>query len=138
MVTPLAALKEMTQQLVLRDKLLELIYERSSEGIIVADFDGLIQLANPAAHAIFEYVPNELEGMQVEQLVAPDMRDAHLAGMARYRQEPRARIFDPSYKLPGITKVGARVNLNVSLYPINDGVGPFILALVRLLERVSG
>lgn len=52
----------------LSEDLLQGILKYSSDGIIVSDSNGVILCCNPAAEKIFDYLPNELLGQNIENL----------------------------------------------------------------------
>jgi hypothetical protein len=56
------------------------------DAVVVGDTaSGLIVAWNPAAEQTFGYPASEAVGMRLDELVPPELREAHLAGLVRYR-----------------------------------------------------
>ncbi|CAO3353007.1 response regulator [Azospirillum palustre] len=70
----LAAQREQGKELEETNARLSAIVDTAAEGIVTARPDGVIETANPAAHAIFRCAPGELVGRPVVDLLPPDRR----------------------------------------------------------------
>lgn len=95
------------------------IIESAPDGMLVADAAGQILLTNPALERIFGYVPGELIGGQVEQLVPERARGGHGEQRKAFIAEGRSRSMgtDPA-ALQGLRKDGSEVNVVVTLSPL--------------------
>ena len=63
------------------------LYEAVRDAVVVADArTGRIVLWNPAASKIFGYSRTEAQGLFVEALIPPDLRDRHRARFGPHRQ----------------------------------------------------
>ena len=81
------ASQHQTSEIVLTQDRLQTIISTSIDGILVAGKDGTVLDFNGAAERIFGYTREEAIGADLAELIIPHhFRDAHRAGMARYRQ----------------------------------------------------
>jgi len=65
---------------------IEAILNNSTDVIILADIDHNIRMANPAIESIFGYVPDDLIGCELCQLVVPELCDDLIASLDRVMQ----------------------------------------------------
>ncbi|WP_434619043.1 response regulator [Azospirillum sp. B2RO_4] len=70
----LAAQRRQGKELEETNARLSAIVDTAAEGIVTARPDGVIEAANPAAHAIFRCAPGGLVGRSVLDLLPPEMR----------------------------------------------------------------
>jgi PAS domain S-box-containing protein len=109
-----------------------------SEGIIVGDLaEEKVLLWNPAAEEIFGWTAEEAVGMPLHILVPPELRDAHINGVARYREKGEGFLVGSTQgaELPAIRKDGIRIYIELTLSRLESedrpSGDPHILALVR-------
>lgn len=101
------------------------------DGILLADDDGVIVLANRRLAAMFGYAAGELAGQPVEVLVPAGLRDLHRRQRAEYGQDPVARPMADRNRLAGVGKKGATRPVTITLSPVPTASGHLILAVVR-------
>ncbi|MBT8475372.1 MAG: PAS domain S-box protein, partial [Alphaproteobacteria bacterium] len=81
------ASQRQTSEIALTQGRLQAIISTSLDAILVAGKDGRVLDFNGAAEGIFGYTRDEAIGEDMADLIIPDhLRDAHNAGMVRYRQ----------------------------------------------------
>lgn len=111
--------------------------ESAPSGMIMADAEGRIVLANSHVEGLFGYRESELLGEDIETLLPdryrpmfPELRDAYLA-------DPRVRpIGGPSNQIYGLHRDGNEIPVEVGLNPLEMDDGVFILcSVVDLRER---
>ena len=108
-----------------------------SEGIVVGDIAReTIALWNPAAEAIFGWTAEEAIGMPLHHLVPPDLREAHLHGIARFRETGQGELVGRSsgVEVPALCKDGSTIHVELtlsSLDPLDDPDKEYVLALIR-------
>jgi anti-anti-sigma factor len=102
-----------------------------ADGIVLADEDGRIMLANRQAAAIFGYSHDELAGHLVESLVPASLRDGHRLDRAGYALRPVARPMADRARLVGLRKDGTTLPVTITLSPVPTAGGHFVLAVVR-------
>ena len=102
-----------------------------ADGIVLADQDGRIMLANRRAAAMFGYRPGELAGQAVESLVPAGLRDAHRLDRAAYARKPVSRPMADRARLVGLRRDGTTVPVTITLSPVPTASGHFVLAVVK-------
>ena len=117
---------------------LEALTESAPDAILTIDERSTILSANPAAERMFAYAPEELVGQSLTVLIPERLRAAHRAGIARYLQTRRRNIPWTGIQLPGLTKDGREVPLEISFGEFVDDTGRHIFSgFVRdISERV--
>lgn len=110
------------------------IIESAPDGMMIADQDGRILLANPRMEAMFGYAASELDGVFVEQLV-PDSKLGNHAGLRRafFAEGVSRKMGRGHVDLRGKRKDGSEVSveIGVSFLPELDGKGRCVCAAVR-------
>lgn len=108
-----------------------------SEGIVVGDLsDESIVLWNPAAETIFGWTAEEAVGMPLHHLVPHELREAHLHGIARFRETGRGDLVGSSggVELPALRKDGGTLHVELTLTLLDNHEDPetdYVLALIR-------
>jgi two-component system sensor histidine kinase PilS (NtrC family) len=105
----------------------QVIVRSISSGLLTTDLDGVIRLANPAAHALLGWAPEELTGRSVRQLFLDPLPVAF-----QPRREVRARTQSGAELLLGIgcsLLHGTEGSILGSIYTFTD------LTEIRHLER---
>lgn len=108
-----------------------------SEGIVVGNIAReTIALWNPAAETIFGWTAEEAVGMPLHHLVPRDLREAHLHGLARYRERGHGDLVGSSTgaELPALRKDGSSIQIELTLSrldPLDDPDQDYVLALIR-------
>jgi anti-anti-sigma factor len=115
----------------LNEAVLRQLLDALADGIVLADEDGRIVLANRRAAAMFGYRPGELADQQVESLVPAGLRDAHRLDRAAYALKPTARLMADRARLAGLRKDGGTIPVTITLSPVPTASGHFVLAVVR-------
>jgi anti-anti-sigma factor len=115
----------------LDEAVLRQLIDALADGIVFADENGRIMLANRRAAAMFGYRPGELAGRLVESLMPAGLRDAHRLNRAAYALKPTARPMADRARLVGLRKDGTTIPVTITLSPVPTASGHFILAVVR-------
>lgn len=84
-------------------------------GIVVANREGEILLANPEAENLFAYAPGELNGASIEVLVPQMARKSHAAYHEYYHNHPTRRLMGEGRELNGLRKDGSTFPVEISL-----------------------
>ena len=113
-----------------------LFYQIRDAVIAVNASTNRIVLWNPAASRMFGYSVDEAVELPLETLVPEELRDKHLAGIARYAATGRGELIDSGgvYELPALHKFGHRIFIELSLTPLappEGGEERYALAIVR-------
>jgi anti-anti-sigma factor len=100
------------------------------DGVVLADGDGVLVLANRQMEEMFGYQQGELSGHPIAALIPADLRAAHHRHLANYVQAPEARPMGAGARLVGLRKDGTTFPVEISLSPIPT-TGRLTLAVVR-------
>ncbi|MGA9992759.1 MAG: PAS domain S-box protein [Thiobacillaceae bacterium] len=99
-------------------------------GVLVADMEGLIVMANPALERMFGYDKGELLGQPLETLLPEAERHQHTADRAAYLRAPVARAMGTGRDLHGRRKDGSVFPVEISLSPFTDNGKQYVDAIV--------
>lgn len=95
--------------------LLKAIIENAIDGIITIDERGRIESINPAACKLFQYVPEEVIGKNVNCLMPPPDKEQHDEYINRYQRTGVPHIIGIGREVRGLKKDG-------SIFPFRLGV----------------
>ena len=116
--------------------LLDAVLEAAADAIVVADKHGVIQRANGAAFALFEYTAEEMLGQNVKSLMPMEMAAHHDGFMQHYMETGEKRIIGIGREVEGQRKGGAVFPLHLSVgHSQIDGVDMFVGILHDLTRR---
>jgi anti-anti-sigma factor len=115
----------------LNEAVLRRLIDALADGIVLADEDGRMVLANRRAAAMFGYSHGELGGQPVESLIPAGLRDVHRLDRATYALKPVARPMADRARLVGLRKDGSTIPVTITLSPVPTASGHFVLAVVR-------
>ena len=121
------------------DSRFEALAESAPDSILTIDQESRIISANPATERIFGYAPQELIGRRLSVLIPERLREAHDAGIARYLSTRRRNIPWTGVQLPGLTKDGREIPVEISFGEFIDDSGRLVFSgFVRdITERVN-
>jgi diguanylate cyclase (GGDEF)-like protein/PAS domain S-box-containing protein len=92
------------------------VMDAVGDGLLTIDVAGTIRSANPAAHQIFGYESGQLLGRDVATLMPASLRDAHRAGMARFRAGGEPRVLGRrDMQLAGLRLDGTEFPMELSI-----------------------
>ena len=112
------------------------VFDAAPDGIVLVGPDGTILDVNPCALRMFGYERDEMVGRSVELLVPSDLQRRHLDHRQRYMETPRARPMGAGLELRGRRKDGSEFPVEISLSPVTEGEGGYVISIVRdLTER---
>ena len=115
--TDITARKRAEQRLRETEQFFRSVLELAPDGLMVADEQGIIRLANAQCEKLFGYPREELIGQPVEMLVPAEVRARHPAMRAAFHHAPDARSMGVGRELRGQRKDG-------SLFPVEIGLSP--------------
>ncbi len=107
------------------------LIEALSDGVALTDDDGRIVLVNRRIAEMFGYQEVELTGQTIEVLLPPDLRLAHRRDRVAYLHKPATRSMGERARLVGLRKDGSTFPVEISLTPVPNADGHFVLAVVR-------
>lgn len=111
--------------------------DSAPDAIITMDANSVILSVNAATERIFGYSPSELVGQKMEILMPVRMRKRHAAGLARYVRRGERYLDWRAISLPGLTKSGVEIPLEVSFGEFAEGDTRVFSGFLRdISERV--
>ena len=122
------------EQLSLAEAWYRQIIEFSPDGMLIVDSDGRILIANPKAHELFGYEPEQLPGVCVEELVPAEIRARHAQMRARFMDDDGSRpVGGMSGEFRAVDRHGREfpIELGLTRLPPLAGRGPCACATVR-------
>jgi two-component system, cell cycle sensor histidine kinase and response regulator CckA len=130
------ALGRSLAQLAESDALLRSAVEASPNGMVMSDAQGRIVMVNRQIERMFGYGEGELAGRQLETLLPPRHRAAHLGHRATFHADPQQRPMGARRELFGLHKSGREVPVEIGLAPVKRGDETFVIAsVVDITER---
>jgi PAS domain S-box-containing protein len=108
----------------------EALVAAAPDAIIVVGQDGRITAVNPQAERLFGYTPDQLVGLDVDQLLPDGLRDRHAGLRASYHEDARPRPMGAGRDLEARRADGTAVAVDIGLTPIG-GDAPAVAAFVR-------
>ncbi|MFT5778584.1 MAG: PAS domain S-box-containing protein [Crocinitomicaceae bacterium] len=114
------------------------IFERSSEGLLVANNQGIIEAVNPKLLDMFGYVPGELEGQKIEVLIPQSARTHHVKLREGYTKKPVSRSMGEGSNLKAKRKDNSEFSVEISLSHYQDKDELKVMAfVVDISKRVE-
>ena len=95
------------------------IVESSDDAIISKDLNGVITSWNAGAQAIFEYTEAEVVGQPITIIIPPELQNEE----AQILRQLRAGEHIQHYETIRVTKQGKRVNVSLTISPMQDSEG---------------
>ncbi|MEN8720972.1 MAG: ATP-binding protein, partial [Oceanococcaceae bacterium] len=100
---------------------LDVVLQGIAEGVAAVDSGGCILRVNRAMGEIFGYLPSELEGIAIENLVPADARAGHTQLRETYAQHPETRRLGGGRQLYGQRRDGSTFPVDLALTPVTQG-----------------
>lgn len=114
-----------------------MMFESASEGIVVVNEEGIIELVNRQMEILFNYRRSELLGESIEILIPEARRKAHVAHRKDYMSAPAHRSMGIGRYLSGRRKDGSEFPIEVSLNAVAiDGETRVMGLIADITERI--
>jgi formate hydrogenlyase transcriptional activator len=112
------------------------LLESAPDAMVIVDEAGRIAFANSHVERMFGYDPRELLGQPVEVLAPEAVRGAHVRHRSEYEAAPRTREMGSNLELKGRRKDGSTFPVEISLSPLEEYGGHFVVSAIRdMTER---
>jgi len=113
-----------------------LAVEAAPNGMVLADEEGKIMLANSEMERLFGYSREEMIGQPVELLAPRRISGEHVQYRKSFYDNPQARLMGEGRDLRARRKDGTEFPVEIGLNPIETGQGRWVLsAVVDISER---
>lgn len=113
-----------------REQLYEMLFQRASEGLVIAGPSGQIELANPRAAEMFGYTQDEIQEINIDDLLPGHLRHKHAQHRSSFASQPRSRPMGIGFDLIGVRKDGSSFPLEISLNHFEDDGELKVMALI--------
>ena len=115
----------------------QLLWEITSDAVILIDAQSIIRYANPALLVIFGFSPDEAQGQPLSILQPPHLREAHLRGLQRYIASGQKLLDWRAVQTVGLHRDGHEFPVEISFSDLEiDGVRMFAAFLRDITERI--
>ncbi len=106
------------------------LFSNASMGIIIADEQGKIVLANPFLLKQFDYMEEELVGQPIEKLIPKRFHERHTNHVHHYNRHPKSRPMGQGMDLFAIRRDGSEFPVEVSLGSYQSKQGKYVIAFL--------
>ncbi len=117
------------------NKILRLLFETASEGLIVSDHSGSILMCNPRVTEMFGYSREELIGQKIEILLSADLKAIHEKHRDSFFEKPARRTMGIGFDLKAKRKDNTSFPIEVSLNHFTSEGKMFVMALLTDITR---
>jgi anti-anti-sigma factor len=107
------------------------VLDALDDGLALTGDDGKIALVNRRCAEMFGYRQEELTGLPIDELVPPEVREAHHGYRVGYHRAPQARPMADRARLAGLRRDGTTVPVEISLSPVPTATENYVLAVIR-------
>ncbi len=102
------------------------IVEQTSDAIIYADRQGVIQRWNPAAEAVFGYAADEAIGQSLDLIIPERLREAHWKAFHAAIEAGRTKLGRKALVTRSDHKRGQKLYVDLSFAIVKDGAGEVV------------
>jgi PAS domain S-box-containing protein len=115
---------------------LNALFEHATEGIIISNKEGRIIKANPSSERLFGYLPGELNGKVIEDLVPMRYKGTHVKDRNKFNRNPHARAMGKNMDLHARRKDNSEFPVEISLSYYNQDDELYVIAfIIDITER---
>lgn len=108
----------------------KLIFESSTEGILVCNKQGEIKMVNESITLIFGYEKEELIDQRIEVLLPNEFKKSHVANREGYAKKPERKQMGAGRDLFGLKKNGEKFPIEISLNHMTIEEEFYVMALL--------
>lgn len=105
--------------------------DRSPDGVLIVDDEGVIHFANESIALLAGRTPEEFVGRSVDELVPETMRGAHREHRRSFAANPSQRPMGSGLELTLMRRDGHLVPVEISLSPLMHAGHRYVVAAVR-------
>jgi len=119
-----------------RTDLCRALVEQVADGLIFADREGLIQVWNAGAEAVFGYAANEVVGRRLDVIITEPLRAAHWAAFDEAIETGQTKSGREPKTTRSVHKDGRDLYLDVSFALVKDHAGE-VLGAVAMARDIT-
>jgi PAS domain S-box-containing protein len=120
----------------MHEELCRNIIEGTQEAIIFADPEGLIQLWNAGAEAMFGFSAAEAIGRSLDLIIPDRQRARHWEGYRNVMATGVTRYGQEVLAVPAVRKDGTRISLEFTVVLLREGTGELV-GIAALMREVT-
>lgn len=133
-----AAVMERTRQLsetsaahASAERLYRLLWETTTDAVVILDARSALRYANPSAQRIFGHPTNRLVGSSLALLQPPRLREAHRLGLQRYIQTGEKRVDWRAAETVGLRADGSEFPIEIAFSEFTMEGERFFVGFIR-------
>ena len=96
------------------------IIENSQDAILFANREGIIELWNSGAEAIFGYTKEEVQGKSLDLIVPEKLRQRHWDGYQKVMETGETRYGKELLKVPAMRKDGTSISVEFTILLVRN------------------
>jgi PAS domain S-box-containing protein len=108
-----------------------LLWETSTDAVIILDRESTIRYANPAVADVFGYRPEELISQNISLVQPERLREAHVRGLARYLASGEKRLNWRATEAFGLHRHGHEFPIEIAFSHLSHENGDLFAAFIR-------
>jgi diguanylate cyclase (GGDEF)-like protein/PAS domain S-box-containing protein len=113
-----------------------MLWETTTDAVVVLDGKGIVQYANPALQAVFGYPPREVLGRPIALLQPERLREAHRSGFERHVRTGEKKLDWRSSEVAGLHRSGREFPIEIAFSRLDRDGRPMFAAFIRdITER---
>ncbi|UOF01554.1 hybrid sensor histidine kinase/response regulator [Bdellovibrio reynosensis] len=115
------ASKKRQEDLQLSEERVHSLIRFSNDPFVAIDSHSTIIEWNPQAEKVFGWTAEEAIGNKISHMIIPEeYRTAHHHGLEKYLHTGQGKILNKSIEMPALTKEGARIPIELTVYPVQQ------------------
>ncbi|MGH1365073.1 MAG: PAS domain-containing sensor histidine kinase [Calditrichia bacterium] len=130
LITDISKRVQAQEELRTSEERYRVLLHSASEGIVIVNDRGDIEVLNKRVGDLFQYSEDELVGQPIEILVPQASRSAHKKLRQNYMSQPAHRSMGRDLTLNGVRKDGSVFPIEVSLSPVKIRETTLIMAFI--------
>jgi PAS domain S-box-containing protein len=108
-----------------------LLWETSTDAVIILNRESLIRYVNPAVADVFGYRPEELVGRDIAMLQPERLREGHRRGLGRYLASGEKRLNWRATEASGLHRNGHEFPIEIAFTHLRQERGDLFAAFIR-------
>lgn len=114
---------------------LQVLFDAAADAMLLVDDTGHVVHANASALQMFDYVENEIVGLDVEALMPSLHRQSHQQYREKYFNRPEKRPMGKGKNLVALRRDGRKLPVDIGLSPIQTQGQRFVLVTFHVTEK---
>ncbi len=108
-----------------------LLWETSTDAVVILDHESTIRYANPAVADVFGYRPEEMIGEKISLVQPERLREPHRRGLARYLATGVKKLNWRAVEAAGLHRLGHEFPIEIAFSHLSHQQGDLFAAFIR-------